>query len=239
MNKMLIVNGRPFAGKRIFANKVVNSFEQFVALPLISSAEKDKRMTLFSYYSQQEKSILGANRIQLMDLADEGKIPVVVCNNTVTAELLLFCKEYDYSARTIFVDADLSLSLSRYFERCQTDNLSREQAEILSDKIVEIIHEEQYSQHHIAFDMVIKAKQIEKAGVKKIPKLFEQDDKARVEVLKRFSTLSRTSHTVGLKALIFNQLNAYGMINEVTIDALVNAIVLCVESYKSRIEEEL
>lgn len=239
MNKMLIVNGRPFAGKRIFANKIVDTFEHFVEVPLIKSTNKDSRATLFSYYSKKEKCFIGVNRIQFLDIAENNKIPVIVCNNVATSDLLEFCNEYNYSARTIFVDVDLSVSLSRYFRQCMTEKLSRAQAEVLSEEIVEVIHEEQCSLHHISFDMVVKAKQIEKAGVKKIPKLFEQDDKSRIEVLKRYSTLSRTSHTVGLRALIFNQLNAYEMINETTIDALVNAIVLCIDVYKTRIEEEL
>lgn len=239
MNRMLIINGRPFAGKRVFAKKIVREFEQFVMLPIIRSDKIEKEMTLFSYFSEQEQKYIGASRLNLIDLVDESKIPIIACNNTVTKHLLEFSEEWSYNAKTIFIDAELNISLFRFFEEIKTTNISENKAEIISQRLVEIIHEEQYSQHHISFDMVVKAKQIEKAGVKKVPKLFDEDNDSRVEVLRRFSSLRNTSHTIGLKTLIYNQIMAYGIINNVTIEPLVNAIVLCVECYKSRIEEEI
>ena len=96
------------------------------------------------------------------------------------------------------------------------------------------------SQHQLSFDLFIKAKQIEKAGLKKVIKLFNPEHKfTTAEFSRRDSSFVETSHTIGIKALIYNQLLAYGDINSASINPLVNAITTCVDLYKSRTEEKV
>ena len=240
MSQLLIVTGRPFAGKKVFAQRIAKQYSDAFELVKPKKNSEKQKLSVIDYFSKTLNSDVSILHTELMKVLGSDKIAIVYCNNNDVKSLVDFAKDWGFTSRTVFVDCDFNISLKRYLESQHMGLVPSSKAESLTVEILDFINNEKSNQHQSSFDLFIKAKQIEKAGLKKVLKLFNPNSKFEsAEFSKRDISFVETSHTVGTKALIYNQLKAYGVINSVTLNPLVNAISACAELYRSRTEEAL
>lgn len=245
MNQVLIVNGRPFAGKRIFAKKIAKADpENYHLVEFVECEGATNRPIVTSYHSEAQGKQVALYQGDLLEVLPTKKKALIYCHTRCTRDIIDFINDLSeitpIEVRSIFVDIDLELTLERYFDTVKNGHVSKEYAETVAQSLMELIHDERFSQHNICYDLIVKTKNIEKAGVKKALKLFDDcKKKHKAEINLKFEAGSSTSHTLGMKTFIYNQLMSYGVINEITIRSLISGVSKMVDLYKGKNEEEI
>lgn len=238
MHKVIVVTGRPFAGKRIFAEYIdSNSDGLFSYIPSTSEVGGS---ILFSYFSQKEDRKVSVSITDLLDVIEEGRIPVLVCDNNSVKDILSTAEDYQLEVYSVYLDVDIEVSLSRFLDTLPAGHVTSAFAESVSETLTKLINIEKNIQHHVSYDLAIDNKKLRKSSINKINKLINNDKKEpRAEVVKRTIDEKMTTHTLGMKTFIYNQLKAYQSLNENSKKALVKGVSLIVDCYRSKIEEDL
>ncbi|MCF2900950.1 hypothetical protein L1267_11095 [Pseudoalteromonas sp. OFAV1] len=238
MSNMLIVCGRPFAGKKVYARRVAGEFnEQFKLIEPKRKRGTDK-LSVLNFYSKSNKHEMYFAITDVTEVINSEKIPVLYLNHENLNEILTFAEDWDCTVRTIFVDTDIKTSLERFFETKKDEKITEKKAGLLAEEITNFIENEKNTKYDMVYDMVIKAKNVEKAGVKKVPNLFSPSAKFESALLtKRTESKAKSLSSLGLKTVIYNQLKSYGYLTECTKKALIACISNTVETYCCRIDE--
>tara|TARA_B100000749_G_scaffold266421_1_gene242488 strand:+ start:323 stop:1039 length:717 start_codon:yes stop_codon:yes gene_type:complete len=238
MHKIIVVTGRPFAGKRIFAEYIDNNSDgRFSYIPSTSEVGGN---ILFSYFSQKEGKKVSVSITDLLDVIEDGSIPVLVCDNNSVRDILCTAEDYQLEVYSVYLDVDLEVSLTRFLETLPSGEISNNFAEDVSETLTKLINIEKNIQHHVSYDIAIDNKKLRKSAINKINKLINNDKKEpRAEVVKRTVDEKMTTHTLGMKTFIYNQLKAYKSLNENSKKALVKGVSLIVDCYRSKVEEDL
>lgn len=236
MHKIIVVTGRPFAGKRIFADYLnTNSDNLFRYIP---AKEVDHGGLLFSYFSKKEKKTIAVPISHLLDAIDEDTIPVFACDNQSVREILSKSNDYQLDVYTVYLDIDFDTLISRFLHTLVETTITPAYAEIITDNLIDIINNEKNSFHYVNYDLEINNKSLRKSHINKIKRLINnKKKKPKAEVIKRDVSGNTSFYVIGLKAYIYNQINAYKVLNKYSIPALSRGIAHMVRHYNSKFEE--